>query len=72
MAGAEVDAPRHEVIVVDVPDMPALLVSRGIEVRSMGRGPDDDPLFYASAGAAGILAGTSPAPAAGARPVGHE
>ncbi len=54
--GAEVVAPRHDVVVVDVPDVPALLRARELVVRSMGRGPDDDPLFYAAAGAAGVLA----------------
>ncbi len=56
--GAEVDAPRHDVRVVEVPDVPALLARWGVEVRSMGRGPADDPLFYAAAGAAGVLAAT--------------
>ncbi len=54
--GAEVDDTRHDVRVVDVPDVASLLDGRGIEVRSMGRGPADDPLFYAAAGAAGVLA----------------
>ena len=58
--GAEVDAPRHHVRSVDVPDVPALLSGRGLEVRSMGRGPGDDPLFYAAAGAAGVVAAEPP------------
>ncbi len=42
----------------------------GIEPRSMGRGVDDDPLFFLAAGAAGVLAGRSGGgqPCAGARP----
>lgn len=59
--GAEIDDDRHAVRVLDVPDVPALLDERGIEVRSMGRGPADDPLFYAAAGAAGVLAARPPA-----------
>jgi hypothetical protein len=54
--GAELEAEAHDVRTVEVPDVPALLAARGIEVRSMGRGPADDPLFYAAAGAAGVLA----------------
>ncbi|HEX4902049.1 MAG TPA: DUF3866 family protein [Acidimicrobiales bacterium] len=54
--GAELADARHDVQPVDVPDVPSLLAQRGVEVRSMGRGPDDDPLFYAAAGAAGVLA----------------
>jgi hypothetical protein len=40
----------------DVPDVPAILDGFGLWVTSMGRGPDDDPLFYAAAGAAGVWA----------------
>jgi hypothetical protein len=66
-AAATVPVPRgqrrpapghHEVVEVDVPDVPALLGARGMRVTSMGRGPDDDPLFYAYAGAAGVVAAT--------------
>lgn len=60
--GAEVQSSRHRVVMVDVPDVPAVLRERGIEVRSMGRGPEDDPLFYDAAGAAGVLAASSTAP----------
>ena len=58
VTGAEVDDPRHDVRLLDVPDIPDLLAGRGLTVRSMGRGPGDDPLFYAAAGAAGVLAAT--------------
>ena len=37
-------------------DVPALLARHGLEVRSMGRGPAEDPAFYAWAGAAGTRA----------------
>jgi hypothetical protein len=55
---------RHRL--VEVGGRPALdeLDRRGVEVRSMGRGPDEDPAFFLAAGAAGILAGEM----AGSRP----
>lgn len=56
VAGGEVTNAAHDVRVVDPGDVPALLTRRGIRVTSMGRGPEDDPLFYASAGAAGMVA----------------
>jgi hypothetical protein len=44
---------------VEVDGQPALeeLRARSIDVRSMGRGIDDDPAFFLAAGAAGVLAG---------------
>ncbi len=42
--------------------MAALLDARGLHVRSMGRGPADDPLFFAAAAAAGALAAQAPRP----------
>jgi hypothetical protein len=53
--GAFVDD-RHDVRVVAGPDVPALLAARGIHVTTMGRGPDEDPLFFRSVAAAGALA----------------
>jgi hypothetical protein len=41
---------------LDVPDVPALLAGHGLEVTTMGRGPDDDPAFFQWAGAAGVAA----------------
>jgi hypothetical protein len=48
---------RHHLVEVD--GRPALdeLRARGLDVRSMGRGIDDDPAFFLAAGAAGVLAG---------------
>jgi hypothetical protein len=48
---------RHQLVEAD--GRPALdrLRETGIEVRSMGRGVDDDPAFFLAAGAAGVLAG---------------
>jgi hypothetical protein len=48
--------PGVDVTEVDVPDVPVLLAQAGLHVTSMGRGPDDDPRFYAYAGAAGVAA----------------
>ena len=41
---------------VDVPDVGAVLDGMGLRITSMGRGPAEDPLFYAAAGAAGVWA----------------
>jgi len=46
----------HDVMEVDVTDVPQLLEAHGLHVTSMGRGPSEDPLFYAYAGAAGVAA----------------
>lgn len=51
------DLGDHEVCEVDGPDVPALLATAGVTVTTMGRGPDEDPLFFRAAGAAGHLAG---------------
>ena len=48
---------RHDLVPVEPPDAAKLLAAWGLEVRTMGRGPDDDPVFFAAAGAAGTLAG---------------
>lgn len=47
---------RHAVRVVEVPDVGALLAARGVVATTMGRGPGQDPLFFAYAGAAGVVA----------------
>jgi hypothetical protein len=49
---------RHDVRAVEPPDVAALLAAAGLSVTTMGRGPAEDPLFFAAAGAAGHLAGT--------------
>jgi Protein of unknown function (DUF3866) len=48
---------RHQLVRVAAPDPAKLLATWGLEVTSMGRGPDDDPVFFAAAAAAGTLAG---------------
>ena len=55
---------------VDVPDVGALLAAAGLRVTTMGRGPAEDPAFFAWAGAAGVaavraLGGAGPNQAAG-------
>jgi hypothetical protein len=43
----------HEVVAVEVPSVPDLLRAAGLSVTTMGRGPDEDPSFFAYAGAGG-------------------
>jgi hypothetical protein len=50
-------AARHELVRVAAPDPAALLARWGLQVTTMGRGPADDPVFFAAAAAAGSLAG---------------
>jgi hypothetical protein len=47
---------RHEVRVATPPPMAELLADARLHVTTMGRGPADDPVFFAAAGAAGVLA----------------
>ena len=49
---------RHRLLTVPDPGVPGLLDALGTHVTSMGRGPEDDPGFYAVAGAAGTAAAT--------------
>ena len=46
----------HEVVEVEVPDVCALFEEAGLEVRTMGRTPEEDPGFFAYAAAAGVAA----------------
>lgn len=48
--------PHRIVEIADGADPIAALAAHDLQVTSMGRGPDDDPLFYAAAGAAGTFA----------------
>lgn len=41
---------------VEPPDVAAILEDSGLRVTTMGRGPSEDPLFFAAAGAAGAWA----------------
>lgn len=47
---------RHEVRRVDVGDVADLLDQVGVTVTTMGRGPREDPLFFACAAAPAVLA----------------
>jgi hypothetical protein len=51
----EVHSP-HRIETVEVPSVASLLARAGLDVRSMGRGAEDDPLFFATTAAAGVLA----------------
>jgi hypothetical protein len=50
------DVGEHEIVEVTVPDVQALLEAAGLDVRTMGRTPAEDPGFFAYAGAAGVVA----------------
>jgi hypothetical protein len=52
--------------VVDAPDAAAVLAGIGLAVTTMGRGPADDPAFFAAAAAAGSWAAAALHEAAGA------
>jgi hypothetical protein len=56
LADALADAPGVEV--VEPPDVAAILAEQDVRITSMGRGPADDPPFYAAAGAAAAWAAT--------------
>jgi hypothetical protein len=48
---------RHHLVEVDGRPGVEGLTAAGLSVRTMGRGPDEDPAFFLAAGAAGVLAG---------------
>lgn len=49
-------AARHHLVEVEVPDVATVLDAAGVRVTTMGRGPDADPLFFATAAAAAVHA----------------
>jgi hypothetical protein len=57
-APAEVEplAERHRWHVVEPGDVEALLAEHDLPVRTMGRGIDEDPVFFRASAAAGVLA----------------
>jgi hypothetical protein len=65
-------AARHELVPVTPPDPAGLLARWGLQVASMGRGPADDPVFFAAAAAAGTLAGRLAAARPGGDPAGAD
>lgn len=46
---------RHTAILVEAPDAGPLLAAHDLRVTTMGRGPEEDPAFFAAAAAAGSL-----------------
>ena len=53
---------RHRRLTPSGPDPAAALTAAGLTVTTMGRGPAEDPLFFAAAGAAGAHAASLLAP----------
>jgi hypothetical protein len=53
---ARLERDDHDVVVVDPVGVAGLLAERGVRVTSMGRGPEDDPLFFDASAAAGTVA----------------
>ncbi|NLG83510.1 MAG: DUF3866 family protein [Firmicutes bacterium] len=47
---------KHDLILVEAGEVLDWLRDCGIEAKTMGRGPEDDPGFFLAAGAAGLLA----------------
>jgi hypothetical protein len=57
---AAAGSPRsHELVDVVVPDIVGLFAAHGLAVGSMDRPAANDPVFFASAAAAGIVAATA-------------
>lgn len=54
---------RHRWAIVEPGDVAAALGAHGLSVRSMGRGIDDDPVFFRAAAAAGVVAARRLGPA---------
>jgi hypothetical protein len=52
----EAIAGHHQLMEVDVPDVATLLGEHRLDVRTMGRGPAEDPEFFRWAAAAGVVA----------------
>jgi hypothetical protein len=52
LAAAAPDLAPHRVVVTQPPDVAAVLEQFRLRVTTMGRGPLEDPLFFAAAGAA--------------------
>jgi len=55
-AAGLLEADRHRIEVVPPPPVGELLADAGLVVTTMGRGPSEDPLFFAAAAAAGTYA----------------
>ncbi len=57
---ADIARSDHDVVVTDPVDVATWLDERGVRVTTMGRGPADDPLFFAAGAAAGVVAAGRP------------
>ena len=55
LAAAGIDR-LHHLVDQPTPDVEGLLATHGLTVTTMGRRPDEDPLFFAAAAAAGAWA----------------
>jgi hypothetical protein len=55
IAAAGLDG-RHEILAIKPPDILGLFEKQGLAVTSMGRPAADDPVFFAAAAAAGLVA----------------
>jgi hypothetical protein len=53
------NARSHEIVDVDTPDVVGLFAAQGLEIASMERPAADDPVFFATAAAAGIFAASA-------------
>lgn len=60
VAAATLDRSDHDVVVADAVPIARWLGGRGMHVTSMGRGVADDPVFFESAAAAGVVAAGRP------------
>lgn len=58
--GAELSRDDHDVVTTAPVPVADWLAARGVHVTTMGRGPADDPLFFAAAAAAGVVAAERP------------
>jgi hypothetical protein len=45
---------RHDIVAVEPPDVAALLDRHGLHVTTMGRGPEQEPEFFAVCGSVGL------------------
>ena len=55
LATAGIDE-RHDVVEVATPDVLALFEQHGLQIVSMGRPAEDDPVLFLAAAAAGVVA----------------
>lgn len=53
---------RHTVVEVETPDVAAVLSDADLRITTMGRGPDEDPLFFRVAAAAAVHAAATATP----------